>query len=66
MLPNSAKIGYGSLISKPGFVVAETVGYGGEDELTFKTEDEVIQYILPKIAERVAYYEHQKYQSEDR
>ena len=30
--PNSKQIGFGSLISSPGFVVAETLGYGGEDD----------------------------------
>ena len=37
----------------------------GEEVLNFQTEEEVIQYILPKIAEKVAYYEHLKDRSED-
>ena len=39
----------------PGFVVELN-----NEWLTFQTEEEVIQYLLPEIAKKIAYNEHQK------
>ncbi|MDH4032072.1 MAG: hypothetical protein OEU49_14570 [Chromatiales bacterium] len=50
---------------EPGFKVEET-RYGGFDldasdyvqHLTFETESDVMQYIVPKVADRIAFYQH--------
>ena len=59
--PNSESVYSGSKPS-PGFVIS---GGDSGDLVVVQTEEEVIQYLLPKIAEKVAYSEHLKDRSED-
>ena len=42
----------------PGFRVLYSGNLYREKELIFQTEEEVIQYILPKITKTVVYFEH--------
>jgi len=46
---------------KPGFKVEETVYYiddMSEDNMTFSDENEVAEYLIKKITEKVAHYRH--------
>ena len=54
------------LIDMPGFMVEETMTVRNpeyetiEQRRAFKSESEVAEYLLPKIAEQVAFYQHLK------
>ncbi|MBT5551381.1 MAG: hypothetical protein HOJ79_12995 [Nitrospina sp.] len=46
--------------AEPGFKVQEKRGDNGETNSEFGTENELISYLAPEIAKRVAYYRYRK------
>ena len=61
-IESNSRPSYWGLKHATGFVISEL---NSEERVTFLTGEEVVQYMLPKIIEKVAYYENLKDRSED-